>query len=52
MAYRTYVTDSLQLIPQSKIKEARWYEIVNQTEQESFDEILSSVIESGGLVIK
>jgi len=47
--YRIYVTDSLQLAPQSKVISERYYDKIYPKEEKSGDEILAEVMAGAGL---
>lgn len=53
MAFRNYVTDSLQIIPQRKYIAKRYAEMVDFTPKDtrSGDDIAADVIERAGLTI-
>ena len=55
VAYKTYVTDSLQLNVQNKYLTSRYYDIINTNrvvDTRSADEIALDVILNAGLVVK
>lgn len=53
-AFRNYVTDSLQILPQRKYIAKRYAELVDFTSKDtrSGDEIAAEVIEKAGLTIE
>lgn len=55
VAYKTYVTDSLQLNVQNKYLTSRYYDIINTNkaiDNRSADEIALDVILNAGLVVE
>ena len=55
VAYKTYVTDSLQLNVQNKYLTSRYYDIINTNkviDNRSADEIVLDVILNAGLVVE
>ena len=55
VAYKTYVTDSLQLNVQNKYLTSRYYDIINTNkaiDNISADEIVLDVILNAGLVVE
>lgn len=53
-AYKVYVTDSLQLMAQSKYFTTRWADIVksDDIDSRSADEIATDIIKRAGLTLK
>lgn len=54
LAFRVYVTDSLQLLGENKHLARRWYDSVRPKKVETMDamEIVSEVMEKAGLVVR
>lgn len=52
--YRTYVTDSLRLIPQNRWIVPRWVDIINpkQEDERTPEEIIEDVVTSAGLIME
>lgn len=55
MAYRIYVTDSLQGIPQGKYTTVRFYDMLYSKEEEeekTAEEIVQDVVQKAGLILR
>lgn len=52
MLFKTYVTDALNLIPQSKFLDIRWFDMTHPGKPVSCDEVVDELVTMGGLVIK
>lgn len=53
LAYRIYVTDSLQLIPQNSYRTQRFYDLTEkEVDNRTGDEIALDVIKKAGLKLK
>lgn len=53
MAYRIYITDSLQAIPQSKYLTTRFDDLINRrVDTRTGDEIAADIIRGAGLKIR
>lgn len=52
MLFKTYVTDALNLIPQSKFLDIRWFDMTHPGKPISCDEVVDELVTMGGLVIK
>lgn len=50
-AYRVYVTDSLQVMPQHKYKTVRYYDILHPQPNVDCKTVVNSVVERAGLEI-
>lgn len=51
LAFRVYVTDALQLLPQSKYPASRYYEVIHPSEEIDAELVIADVVSKAGLVI-